>query len=262
MNKVQLSVLTFAFLLFAIMYFGLDVKPKNQKLIEHSRTLEAESTNINILLKDAQSNLDDKARNKLLSLETLLNQSESDSSRIEVTKKIAGAWFEFNHPEISGYYAEQIAEQSNSEDAWSIAGTTYTLCIQKSKDEKIKSYCAGRAVTALENAISINPENVDHKMNLALCYTDYPPKNNPMKGVLMLKDLNETHPDNVSVIVNLAQLALRTGQNKKAIERLGQAEKLDPDNKSVQCLLADAYRKDGAQSEAERYLALCKSRKN
>ena len=80
-----------------------------------------------------------------------------------------------------------------------------------------------KPLSAFEKAISLNPGNVDHKINKALCFVELPDEGNPMQGILQLRELNQKHPDNVNVMVQLARLALKTNQLERAKERLQQA---------------------------------------
>jgi len=96
------------------------------------------------------------------------------------------------------------------------------------------------------------------KVNLALCYVEYPLQDNPMKGILMLVDLNKNNPDNSLVLTNLGRLAIQTRQYDKAIERLGRVVELDPKNRNANCLLAQAYGEMGNQEKTDFYLNRCK----
>ena len=54
MSKGQVAVLSFASLLFLLLYFGFDTKTNEQKDVEKKRVLSAESTDINALLIGAK----------------------------------------------------------------------------------------------------------------------------------------------------------------------------------------------------------------
>ncbi|MEL6867343.1 MAG: tetratricopeptide repeat protein, partial [Bacteroidota bacterium] len=136
-------------------------------------------------------------------------------------------------------------------------GTTYAIGVQRISDERIRKYCTGRAVQAFESAISLEPDNLSHRVNLALCYTEDPPQDNPMKGILMLVDLNKQHPENVLVLSNLARLAMKTGQFDKAVERLQQALAVEPENVRVNCMLAQAFESAGKAAEAAPFQQKC-----
>lgn len=257
MTKLQIVVVSVIVLMFAGMYFGLDIKPRKQKIIEKSRALESESTDANSLLNDAKSSLSTENSSQILSIEARLNEAKTDSAKVEILKELSGRWFEMNKIEIAGLYAGQVAGIENDDNAWSIAGTTYTICAQRSQDQTVKMFCAGRAVKAFENAISLNPANTTHKVNLAVCYTENPPKENPMKGILMLTDLAEKEPENVLVMTTLARFAIQTGQFDRAIERLQKAISLEPENIKANCLLAQAWQGKGDLAQAEKYAQKC-----
>ncbi len=260
MSKLQLIVVSSAVLLLGILYFGFDTKTKSQSKVEQSRSLTKESTGIQSLLKDAKSKLQPAQILNIQELEQVINDEATDETqRIETLKKLSGAWYDYQFPEVAGFYAEEIAGQVNDDQVWSIAGTTYALGLKQSKEEKVRDYCMGRAVKAFENAISLNPDNIDHQVNLAICYTDSPPQDNPMKGILMLVDLVKKHPENVGVLTNLGRLAIQTGQFEKAVQRLEKAVSLEANNPKSICLLAEAYKGLGKNEEANEYIEKCRS---
>lgn len=258
LNKIQLLTVGAAILLFAILYFGCDTKPATQKAIEKERALSVESTNIEALLLEAKTTLETDASNNILALEKQIEDATEDSTQVNLLKELSGEWYRAEHPAIAAFYAEQVAEKTATEDAWSIAGTTYTICIQRSEVEKIRAFCTNRAVAAYENAISLNPTNVDHQTNLALVYTENPPQENPMKGILMLVDLNKKNPEDIGVLNNLGRLAMRTGQFPKAVERFSQVLALDKNNRDATCMISQAYGKLGEIEAAEKFAAKCK----
>ncbi|MEN0003748.1 MAG: hypothetical protein AAF798_06380 [Bacteroidota bacterium] len=262
MTKLQWSLVGGSILLFAILYFGCERKDPNLGALEKTRALQTESTDIKILLQEARSSLSVGDRNSVLVLEDDLAETLVDSAKIDALKKLSGKWFDFEQYAIAGYYAQEIATLDEKEESWSIAGTTYTICLQRSTEERIRSFCTGRAITAFENAISLNPEEMRHRVNLALCYAENPPQANPMQGIQMLLELNQNDPDNVLVLNTLGRLAIRTGQYDRAIERLTRANQLQSDNRTTICLLAQAYDGKGDSANAANFAAQCRARLN
>ena len=257
MDKIQWVVIIAAVALFITLYFGCDTNPDTHKLIEKQRLENAESTSISSLLIDAKKELTPSDGSSILAMEMDLNNVDDDTSKVEALKSLSSFWYQLQKPAIAGHYAEQVATTENNEEAWSIAGTTFSICVQRESEKKVKDYCTDHAIKALENASSLNPSNLQHQINLALVYTENPPSENPMKGILMLVDMNKQEPENVSVLNQLGRLAIKTGQFEKAIERLGKAVELEPDNASSSCLLANAYREMGDQTKAAIYQAQC-----
>jgi len=241
MTKLQISSILGALLLFFTLYFGCDTKPDEYREVVKARMQNAQTTSVKSLLAAAKKNLPEPQFNAILALETQLKEVTSDSAKAELLKSLSGKWYEYKHPELAGSYALEVAELTNTEQAWSIAGTTFSICTQQANDEKIKAYCTEKAVQSFESAISINPDNPRHQLNLALLYTENPPKDNPMKGILMLLELNKQYPENVPVLLNLGRLAIQTGQFEKAIQRLEKVLSLSPENARAACLLSQAY---------------------
>lgn len=241
MTKLQTVISIGAVVMLFVMYFGCDTKPPKQKEIEKSRTMNAESTGIGVLEKEAKDTLNKSDLGFIAALESEIQKAESDTAKITGLKRLSSNWFRLRRPDIAGFYAEEVAKKTEDEQSWSIAGTTYNLCIQRIEAQKIKDFCTKRAVNAFESAISLNPDNTAHRVNLALCYTENPPQNNPMKGVLLLVDLVKQYPEDPLVLSNLGRLAIKTGQWGKAKERLEAALKFAPGNKNITCMLAETY---------------------
>lgn len=257
MNKSQWILISAAVVLFAVLYFGFDTKPSKQKEIEKERATAFTSTDINSLLVDAKSGLPAQATASLAALESDLEKAPADSAKAESYKQLSSLWYQLEKPAIAGYYAEKVAEIVRDEAAWSIAGTTFSLCLQREQEDKIKSFCTEHAVQALEKAASLNPGNIQHKVNLALVYAENPPKDTPMKGILMLVDLNKQFPDDVLVLTQLGRLAIKTGQFDRAVQRLSRAVELAPDNQQAACLLAQAYEGMGDAAKAAEFKSKC-----
>jgi Tfp pilus assembly protein PilF len=78
-----------------------------------------------------------------------------------------------------------------------------------------------------------------------------------MKGILMLRDLNTKYPQNVSVIVQLARLAISTGQWERAEQRLKEALELDSQNRQATCLMVEVLNEKGESSLAQSYADKC-----
>lgn len=258
MTKPQWAVITGALALFLVLYLGCDRKPEDIASLETSRALSVESTDINLVIQEAKEALHPAQRSLVLGLEQKLESTLEDTNRVALYKELSGEWYQLQRFSIAGHYAQQVAEVEPTEGSWSIAGTTYSICAQRTKEEKIKEFCANRAVMAFENAISLNPGNVANRVNLALTYTSNPPPDNPMKGVLMLRTLNQEEPNNVLVLNALGRLSIRTGQFDNAVKRLNAALKTDPKNATTICLLAQAYEGAGNAEQATVFAEQCR----
>jgi thioredoxin-like negative regulator of GroEL len=247
MNRAQLLVILSGLALFFILYFGCDVKSKEQKKVETATALTLENLNPTTLIEQATAALTPAQKVEIQSLTEKLATESTPS----VLKPLSAAWHNAGHDEVAAIYAQRIAEAEKTDEAWSIAGANFYLALQKATDPNLRDFCSKRAAESFQNAASLNPTKLEHRLNLALCFVENPPADNPMKGILQLRELDTQNPDNIIVNLQLARLAIKTGQFDKAIARLEKTIPKDPNNKRLVCLLADAYAGKGDPKAAE-----------
>ncbi len=254
------SGVAFAFTL--VLYFGFSTKPSSFREVEASRRLVMTATDAQSLILEARNLLEAEQTRLIMALEQALAENPDHP---ETLRQLSSAWFAAGHEAIAGHYARLVAESEGTAEAWAIAGTTYLMGLQRSKEEKVRRFCRDNALEALERAISLEPEVVRHRLNLALVHTEMPSGDNPMQGVLMLVDLNKKHPEDAGVLFHLGRLALQTGQTAKAVERLEEASSLRPEHPDTWALLAAALEqagdKTGAAEARQRYETLIKEPK-
>lgn len=260
MNKTHYSVLFAALALFLLLYLGFDTKTDKQKTAQESRSLQAESTGFETLEADAKEHLEPAQAAQVADLEKQIEQAGDDAARIPALKALSGLWYRAGQLPVAGGIAERVATLENADTAWSVAGALFYSGLVGSQDQVVRSYCATHAVKSFENAASLNPENPEHRVNLALVYAENPPPDNPMQAVLMLRELESKHPDNPAVYNALGRLAIKTGQWQRAIERLEKSWSLSKSNPNTPCLLAQAYEATGNTIKAQAFADICNSR--
>ena len=210
--------------------------------LEKSRAINFENISPRNLIKSEKEKLNSDATALINSLDAQLKQSDTDSLlRLASLERLASSWFSLGSPAASGIYAEEIAKTRENTSSWGIAGTTFLLCLKSAENEDIKKFCFNRSVKSLEKAISYGPDDMDHQINLALCYVEKPLEENPMKGIMMLLELNRANPDNIAVMLQLGKLALQTNQIERAITRFESVLNIDAENIEAHCYLADIY---------------------
>ena len=259
MSRQQIILVSIFVASFFGMYFGCDYVPKNHKKSGESEKVSESRSGEEKMIEQARTALSPEQRSGLAVLEQLLQTASSDTAKTSVLKKLSGEWYRMKNSAISGIYARMVAEMEPSEKAWVIAGSMFQDGYQQSEQDELRQYCTTNAISAFEKAVEYNPESVENQISLALCYTDNPPQDNPMKGILMLRELDSKYPANPKVLFQLASLAMRTNQFDKAIARLEQILAVQPGNSSAICLLADAYKGAGKNDKASLFAKKCES---
>lgn len=255
MTKSQIyTLLGFGVLILLLM--AMRTKPQELLDKEKNRSLNLQSTDVNILKQEAAATLSDNNKARIQILESQLGEAD-DETIDEIYKDLSSVWYDAGEIGIAGHYAEEVASKKEDAVSWGIAGTTYALCVKRSKKDKEKTLCLSKAIEALENAISLDPEDLSYQINRAVILAENPPPSNPMQGVKLLLDLNKNFPKNVPVINNIAKFAIQTNQLDKAEQRLLGAIELDPTNVMSHCLLAQLYNAKGENDKASIYQAKC-----
>lgn len=257
MGKKQIITIAVFGLIFAMLYFGCDTKPPSSKAIETSRALNFETISIPALRESEVAKLGDPEKQELQYLEQQVRQTSEEALMNSELEKLSGFWYQQKVPVLAGHYAKKIATAVNEAETWSIAGSTYFICAKQSETEELKTYCLKNAIESFENAAAIEPDDVNQKINLALCYVDFPPEDNPMMGITQLLGLQEKYPESTAVQIQLGRLGIQTGQYDKAIGRLNKVLEMEPNNTKACCFLAQAYEGKGDMESAEQYKACC-----
>ncbi|MEM8584847.1 MAG: tetratricopeptide repeat protein [Bacteroidota bacterium] len=241
-----------ALALLLFMYFVCPVQAPEMTQAEASRKLQLSATSLESMIRAAREELNPSDIATLIGIEEQLEADPppADSLRKGLLAQLAGEWFNLGYPGISAVYAEQIAEINNTAEDWGLAGTSYTICVQRTEEDKVRSFCYEKAEQAYLNAMSLDPEELEYQINLALNYTL--DAQQPMRGILRLRELQEQHPNDPRPLVTLGRLSLQTNQLEKAAERLDAALALDPDLLAARCLRAEVYFRMGDVDSAQR----------
>jgi len=258
MGKAQWILLSVGFVVVAFIYLTFETRPPEAYEFDKSRSFQMQRTSVTNLVREKLPELSSADQMDIRSIKTSIENSSNRADSISLLKKLSGAWYEQKEPVLAGYYAEMVAELEESAESWSMAGTTYAIALHNnSTPKKEKIYAANQSRSAFENAISLEPKNINHRINLALTYVRQPLENQPMKGIQMLLDLNEKYPDEEAVLYQLGRLAIQTGQYTKAIERLERVVELDPNRKNAFCMLAEAYSSTNQLEKAKQSQQQC-----
>jgi len=252
LNRTQIYSIA-GFVLLGGILLSLRTKPTELLDREKARSLNLQSTDINILKIEAIPSLNDHTKSRIQILEAQLEEAKSEE-KVNILIDLSSVWYDAGQGAISGHYAEEIALIKSDAQSWGIAGTTYGLCIKQATKEKEKSLCLEKALESLEKAMSIDPDEVSYQLNRAVILAENPPVDNPMKGIQQLLSLNKKLPKNVPVINNIARFAL----HDRAEQRLLGALDIDPNNVTTNCLLAQLYQAKGNIDKVSLYQAKCK----
>jgi cytochrome c-type biogenesis protein CcmH/NrfG len=175
-------------------------------------------------------------------------------------KKTYLEWVEFwKHEGVSalaGYYYYQYAKTEDTKTSFENAGDVLMDIYKSGSDSIISNNLITFALRSYEAAAAKDNEDIGLKIKTAEVYVQG--SQEPMKGITMLRQLADSLPDNVPVLLALGRLSIQSGQYDKAKERLQKVLQLAPQNTEAIYFLAITEAELGHSAEAIRLFELCK----
>ena len=241
-----------ATLLFCVIYFfGKTTPPKNGA----APVSAADSTyNIQKVLEASRSQLTADQRSRLAQLENSVVRGNVKEQKAEIYKQIAAFYRDSAHLLLPfAYYTGEAAKLENSEKSLTFAARFFLENARKQDDEGLKKWMANESKELFEKALVLDPGNDSLKVGLGSCYIFGNIAENPMQGIMMIREVAERDPSNMYAQYMLGVGGLMSGQLDRAIDRLSIVASKQPDNVEVKLMLAEAYERKGDKQNAVKW---------
>ena len=227
----QLLLIAGATLLTAALYFA-PKKTENNTPIDN----KSEVFSFDAFVNEAKGQLKRQEVDKLNEIEAALKK---DPTSNRLTDSLGKMWDKLQMPQISSHYFEINAEKNPDEKSWINVAYRYYDAFRMTDDSTIRSIFVEKAISSYQKVLSFNPENLDAKTDLGLCFAEG--TSAPMKGILLLREVVEKNPKHEMAQFNLGILSVKSGQYEKAIERFQKVLEINPSNKEARFLLGRTY---------------------
>ncbi|MFN5023883.1 MAG: tetratricopeptide repeat protein [Chitinophagaceae bacterium] len=242
MKKPQVFVVIIALVLLGLLYF---VTPRSNNELKPASSNSAENQTVTnkSIIDDAKTSLSAEFKISLLSIENQLSRSKNTTDSLMYTRKLARFWADSaNRLTPYLYYTYSAALLENSEKSLTFAAQQLIdNLITPDAPPALLPWMAGNAKVLLEKALEINPNNDSAIINLGACYLFGNISDNPMQGILKVKQVVDKNPQNAYGQFILALGGKKSGQYDKAIERLLIVVSLQPSNLEAMVHLAECY---------------------
>ena len=252
MKRQQLLLLAGATVLFCVIYFfGKTTPPKS----DSAPVAAADSSyNIQKVLEASRSQLTADQRSRLAQLENSVVRGNVREQKVEIYKQIAAFYRDSVHLLLPfAYYTGEAAKLENSEKSLTFAARFFLENARKQDDEGLKKWMANESKELFEKALVLNPGNDSLKVGLGSCYIFGNIADNPMQGIMMIREVAERDPSNMYAQYMLGVGGMMSGQLDRAIDRLSLVASKQPENVEVKLMLAEAYEKKGDKKNAVKW---------
>ena len=260
MKKQQLLLIGGAILLFAILlYMGSTVAPKNPAAAAANTHNSTDNQHIEFkdLLVKAKEKISPDQVLRLNMLENSVVRGDVKDQKIHVYHQLARFWSDSAKLfEPYAWYTGEAAKLENLEKSLTFAAQLYIDNLVTEGDPAMQHWLAEQAKDLLDKALVINPNNDSSKIGLGACYIFGNISNNPMEGILPIRNIVQKNPNNLYAQMILALGGKKSGQLDKAIERFLLIVNKDPENLEAIFHLAECYEMHNDKTNAVKWYTL------
>nr|WP_254005244.1 tetratricopeptide repeat protein [Sediminibacterium sp. Gen4] len=194
------------------------------------------------LLVKAKERITPEQVARLGALENSVVRGDINEQKIHVYHQLARFWADSARIfEPYAWYTGEAAKLENSEKSLTFAAHLFLDNLMTEGEPAMQNWLASQAKVLFDQALSINPANDSSKIGLGACYLFGNISDNPMQGILKIREVVEKDPGNVFGQMMLGLGSKKSGQYDKAIERFLNVLKVDPENLDAIFNLAESY---------------------
>ncbi|WP_317164068.1 tetratricopeptide repeat protein [Sediminibacterium roseum] len=213
-----------------------------------------QSISFDDLLKQAKTRISPEQNERLLKLENSVKRGDVKEQQLHLYHQLARFWYDSVRLfEPYAYYTGEAAKLENSEKSLTFAAHQFLDRMMDARDPALQNWLATNAKVLFEKALALNPANDSSRIGLGACYLFGNISENPMQGILPVREIAEKHPDNLFAQKILALGGKKSGQFDKAIERFKIIVQKDPGNLEALFNLAECYEEKGDNANAVKW---------
>lgn len=254
MRKQQwILISTGIILLVALYFFGETVNPNKPAAPAVSANAPDTLNTEQVLLK-YKTSLDTAQAQKITQLENSVVRGDVHNQQLHIYHQLASYWADTLHrEEIGAYYTGEAGKLEKSEKNLTFAARLLLDNVMSSTDIPMQRWMATVAKKFFEDALAINPNNDSSKIGIGACYMFGNISDNPMQGILAVKQIADKNPDNLYAQMMLGLGGIQSGQYDKAAERFLTIVKKQPQNIEAILNLAGTYERMGDKASAVKW---------
>jgi tetratricopeptide (TPR) repeat protein len=248
----------------ALFIFGKTVPPKKNNVATAAAAQHqdhAASVNFTDLLGKAKQRLTPEQNERVTRLENSVTRGDVKEQQLHVYHQLARFWKDSARvlePYI--FYTAAAAKLENSEKNLTFAARQYLDNLMVEGDPAMQTWLGTNAKDLFEQALKLNPANDSTIIGLGACFILGNISNNPMQGILPIKQIADKNPKNLYAQLILGLGGKKSGQYDKAIERFSVIVTEKPNDLEGLLNLAECYDAKGDKANAVKWYSEVKKR--
>lgn len=262
MNRKQIILALIGLSLVLVLFlFGNTIPPKKELQPPMNASNTKPSLQFKDLLVKAKQRLTPEQAERILKMENSVSRGDVKEQQIHAYKQLSSFWKDTMHLfEPYAYYNGEASKLESSEKSLTFAAQQFIERLLIEGDPAMQNWLATNAKVLLEQALQINPSNDSSKIGLGACYILGNISDNPMQGILPVREIAKNSPHNMYSQYILALGGKKSGQFDKAIERFLIIFNEEPDNLEISLHLAECYDMKGDKTNAIKWYTKVKGK--
>jgi len=184
-------------------------------------------------------------------LEQSVIRGDVKKQKLDVFHQLAHFWQDSARIfEPYAWYEAEAARLENSEKSLTFAAHLFLENLRNEENDRLKKWKALQAKDLFERSLRINDKNDSSIVGLGACYIFGNIADNPMAGILKVRQVIERDSTNIFAQLVLGHGSLISEQYDKAIERFGKVLSIQPQNLEAILMMAEVYERKADKPNA------------
>lgn len=257
MKRQQLLLVGSGIVLVVLLFFfGKTNTPKKENTSASAQAQSPSNGSLQFsdILSEAKKSLTSDQNQRLAGLENAVVRGDVNEQKLHVFHQLARFWKDSAKMILPyAYYTAEASKLENSEKSLTFAAQLFVDNLLIEGNPPMQKWLATNAKDLLDRALKLNPDNDSSKIGIGACLMFGNISDNPMQGILTVREIVQKNPDNLYGQLVLGLGGKKSGQFDKAIEHFSVILKKQPNNLEAIFQIAECYELKGDKANAVKW---------
>ena len=251
MNKAQWITIGIGGLIVAALFLFGRTGPYKSGISKNFQSTPQSELSADSILFHAKEILNPAQIQWMNDLEQSVIRGDVKKQKLDVFHQLAHFWKDSARIfEPYAWYEAEAARLENSEKSLTFAAHLILENLRNEESDQLKRWKALQAKDLFERSLRINDKNDSTIVGLGACYIFGNIADNPMEGILKVRQVVEKDSTNIYAQMVLGQGSLMSGQYDRAIDRFEKVLALQPVNLEAILLMAEVFERKEDKANA------------
>ena len=254
MNKAQWITIAVGVLIVAGLFLFGRTGPYKSEITKTAQSISPNEITTDSILFHVKETLTPAQIKWMNDLELSVIRGDVKKQNLDVFHQLAHFWQDSARIfEPYAWYEAEAARLENSEKSLTFAAHLFLENLRNEENDRLKKWKALQAKDLFERSLRINDKNDSSIVGLGACYIFGNIADNPMAGILKVRQVVERDSTNIFAQLVLGHGSLISEQYDKAIDRFGKVLSIQPQNLEAILMMAEVYERKADKPNAVKW---------